>query len=66
VGETDLVALVPWRMGSALADRYGLQLLDPPYPCPETQLSMVWHLAHGSDPALKWLRDVIAEVAASL
>jgi len=41
VGETDLVALVPWRMGSAPADRYGLQLLDPPHPCPETQLSMV-------------------------
>jgi DNA-binding transcriptional LysR family regulator len=66
VGETDLAALVPWRMGIALADRYRLKLLDPPYPCPETYLSMVWHLRHGSNPALKWLVDVIGEVADSI
>ncbi len=63
VGETDLAALVPWRMGTALAGRYGLKLMEPPYPCPETRLSMVWHLHHGNGTALKWLLDLIAEVA---
>lgn len=63
VGETDLAALVPWRMAAAMAGHYRLTMLDPPYPAPKTQLSMVWHLRHGSDPALKWLRDVVAEVA---
>ena len=63
VGETDLAALVPWRMASAWADHYRLKWMEPPYPGPETQLSMVWHLGHGGDPALKWLRDTIAAVA---
>lgn len=66
VGETDLAALVPWRMASAWADHYRLKWMEPPYPGPETQLSMVWHLGHGGDPALKWLRDTIAVVAGQL
>jgi DNA-binding transcriptional LysR family regulator len=66
VGETDLAALVPWRMATAWADHYRLKWMEPPYPGPETQLSMVWHLGHGSDPALKWLRDIIAEVASQV
>ena len=64
--ETDLAALVPWRMAAGWADHYRLKWLEPPYPAPETQLSMVWHLGLGSDPALKWLRDTIAEVAAHI
>ncbi len=63
VGETDLAALVPLRMAAGWAEHYGLKWMEPPYPGPETQLSMVWHLGLGSDPALKWLRDVIAGVA---
>ena len=66
VGETDLVALVPWRLGMALADHYRLRLMDPPYPGPETQLSIVWHLQHGASPALKWLLDVVGRIADSL
>ncbi len=63
VGETDLAALVPWCLGNALADRYRLRLMEPPYPCPETHVSMIWHLQHGASPALKWLLDLIGEVA---
>ena len=66
VGETDLAALVPWRMAVASAEHYRLRWMEPPYPGPETQLSMIWHLGHGSDPALKWLRHVIAEVASQV
>jgi DNA-binding transcriptional LysR family regulator len=66
VGETDLAALVPWRMAVGWADHYRLKWMEPPYPGPETQLSMVWHLGLGSDPALKWLRDTIAEVASHI
>ena len=63
VGETDLAALVPWRMAAEWAEHYRLKWMEPPYPGPEAQLSMVWHLGLGSNPALKWLRDIIAEVA---
>lgn len=63
VGESDLAALVPWRMATAWAGHYRLKWMESPYPGPESQLSMVWHLGHGSDPALSWLRHVIAAVA---
>ena len=63
VGETVLAALVPWRMAAAWAGHYRLIWMEPPYPGPEAQLSMVWHLGLGSNLALKWLRDTIAEVA---
>lgn len=66
VGETDLAALVPWRLGIALADHYRLRLMEPPYPGPEAQLSAVWHLQHGTSPALKWLLEVVGGVADSL
>ena len=66
VGETDLAALVPWRMAAGWADHYRLKWMEPPYPGPETQLSMVWHLGLGNDPALTWLRDTIAEVASHI
>ncbi len=66
VGETDLAALVPWRMAVAWAGHYRLKWMEPPYPGPETQLSMVWHLGLGSDPALKWLRHLITEVASRI
>jgi len=66
VGETDLAALVPWRMAAGWADHYRLKWMESPYPGPETQLSMVWHLGLGSDPALTWLRDTIAEVASHI
>lgn len=63
VGESDLAALVPWRMATAWAGHYRLKWMESPYPGPESQLSMVWHLGHGSDPALSWLRHVIVVVA---
>ena len=65
VGETDLTALVPWRLGAAFADRYRLKLMDPPYQSPDAPLSMVWHRHHGASPALKWLLDLTGEVADS-
>lgn len=66
VGETDLAALVPWRMAAGWAEHYRLKWMEPPYPGPESQLSMVWHLGLGSDPALKWLRDIVAAVASQV
>lgn len=66
VGESDLAALVPYRMGAALAGRFGLSLFDPPYETPIVPLSMVWHRGHGASPAAEWLRGVILDAAQSL
>lgn len=66
VGESDLAALVPERIGQALSTRFGLVLFDPPYPSPPIPLSMVWEHGRGADPAMEWLRALIQEVAHSL
>ncbi|HYZ62226.1 MAG TPA: LysR family transcriptional regulator [Acetobacteraceae bacterium] len=63
VGETDLAALVPARMGQALAPRFGLRLFDPPYPSPSLRLSMVWELGQGASPDMAWMRALIQETA---
>ena len=63
VGETDLAALVPERMGQALAARFRLRLFDPPYEASAVPLSIVWHMGHGANPGARWLRDMIVAVA---
>ena len=66
VGQTDMAALVPFRLAAAAAARGGLRLFDPPYESPPVPLTMAWHRGHGSDPASEWLRGVLAEAAAGL
>jgi DNA-binding transcriptional LysR family regulator len=63
VGQSDLAALVPARMGQALAGRFGLRLFEPPYPSPSVRLSMVWELGAGASPAMAWVRALIESVA---
>jgi DNA-binding transcriptional LysR family regulator len=66
VGNSDLAALVPERMGRQLAGHFGLRLFDPPYPSPCVRLSMVWDLGNGSTSATAWLRALIIEAAREL
>ncbi|MBV8915359.1 MAG: LysR family transcriptional regulator [Acetobacteraceae bacterium] len=66
VGDTDLAALVPARMGQALAERFKLRLFAPPYQSAPVQLSAVWELGQGATPAMAWIRGLIQEVAAGI
>ena len=66
VSESDLAALVPERMGRTFAAQFGLTLFDPPYDSPSVAISMIWHRAHGANPASDWLRGLITETAAQI
>lgn len=52
---------------AALADHWAycqdLHAHPLPLPSPEIELSMFWHAAKDKDPALEWLRGVVAEAA---
>ncbi len=65
VAATDLICTVAARVAHALAKPLGLAVLTPP---PELALggftmSAVWHERTQNDPAQRWIRDLLADVA---
>jgi DNA-binding transcriptional LysR family regulator len=66
VAGTDLVAAVPERLARRVSEAAGVTVTDPPFGTIELIESAWWHPAHNTDPALTWLRGIVAEVAASL
>ena len=57
VAQTDLVAVMPYRLVKDRADR--LQILTPPLPLPNYDMAMVWHERSHADAAHVWLREQI-------
>lgn len=66
VAGTDMVAVVPERLAARLAALAGVRVVE--LPCPEISLteSLWWHPSRAGDPALRWLRGVIRDVAAGM
>jgi DNA-binding transcriptional LysR family regulator len=65
VAQSDLVLTLPARVANMLAAPLGLVILEPPS---ELRLdgftmSAVWHERTHADPALRWTRELFAEVA---
>ena len=61
VASTDLSAAIDRRV--ALAFNLPLQVFEPPLPLPSGRAALVWHERTHTDPALTWLRDVVARAA---
>jgi len=66
VAGTDLVAAVPERLARQLSAAGGITVIEPPFEAIELTEVAWWHPTHTTDPALTWLRTVVADVAASL
>ena len=66
IAGTDLVAAVPERLARRTAAAAGVTIVDPPFGTIELVEAAWWHPLHGTDPALTWLRGIVAEIAASL
>jgi DNA-binding transcriptional LysR family regulator len=66
VARTDMAALTPRRVATVLAPRYGLRCFEPPYPSAPMRVSVLWSRAHGEQPPIAWLRDLICAVAADV
>ena len=63
---TELIAVVPRRLGERLVQAGDLRLVQAPRPLPELAQVMSWSPLHTDDPAHSWLRRVVAEVASTL
>jgi DNA-binding transcriptional LysR family regulator len=66
VAESDLIATVPRRLALGFKRALKLQVLPIPFTIPPFRLSMLWHERVDSDPAHRWLRELVISTAASL
>jgi DNA-binding transcriptional LysR family regulator len=66
VSQTDFVAALDRRVAQVFAVPLGLKLFPPPLKLPKGSVGQVWHEQQHSDPAQRWLRQLIADVAATL
>lgn len=66
ISRTDFVAALDRRVAEVFANPLGLRLLPPPLKLPKGTVGQVWHEQHERDPAHRWLRSLISEVASEL
>lgn len=66
IAQTDFVAALDRRVAQVFAAPLGLKLFPPPLKLPKGSVGQVWHEQQHTDPAQRWLRQTIAEVAATL
>jgi DNA-binding transcriptional LysR family regulator len=66
VAGTDLVAVLPERLARRVAVAAGVTVAEPPFGRVELVEAAWWHPMRTADPALAWLRTILAEAAASL
>jgi DNA-binding transcriptional LysR family regulator len=66
VAGSDLLATVPERVARHFAPSLQLQVLEPPLPIPDVEISMYWHERKHHNVAHRWLRQTILELAKDL
>jgi DNA-binding transcriptional LysR family regulator len=62
VAQTELLVIVPRRLGEALASQERVQLLEPPVPLPSFKVKQHWHERFHTDAGNMWLRRTMAEL----
>ena len=57
-------ALIPRRLALLSAQAGFLRLIAPPYPSPLVDVSLLYLRDRLAEPAVRWMRDLVADVAA--
>ena len=58
LAQSDLVALLPASLATAMAKHNNLTMIDFDRPDNNFEHRLVWHRKHGADPAIAWLRSM--------
>jgi DNA-binding transcriptional LysR family regulator len=66
VRDSDLIATIPERLATQFNETLKLQMLPVPVAIPPFRMMLLWHERNHTDPAHTWLRNLVAETAASL
>jgi DNA-binding transcriptional LysR family regulator len=61
VARSDMITVVPLPVGRIYARLLGLRLLPLPFAVPGVALRQFWHRRAHTDPAVLWLRKLVAE-----
>lgn len=64
VAQTELVAIVPYRYGAAMAGSEDVRMLPLPVELPSFQVKQHWHERYHEDASNRWLRQVVATLFA--
>jgi len=62
VAQTECIATVPQRFGSAMVQQENVKMLPPPVKLPDFSVKQHWHERFHADPANQWLRKVVAQL----
>jgi DNA-binding transcriptional LysR family regulator len=60
VAQTELLAIVPYRYGAAMAGSENVRMLPVPVELPSFQVKQHWHERYHEDASNRWLRQVVA------
>lgn len=63
---TDMVAIIPRQLARFMAPSFGLTIHQPPIILPPIRETLIWHKRNDADPAHRWFRSHLHEVAAGL
>ena len=66
VARTDLIATIPERLATYLAEQLSLQILDPPLKLPPFRVAAFWHERTHKSPRHCWFREQISAVVRAL
>ena len=64
--QTDLIATLPQRMVTPMAERFALTLREPPFDLGETQIFLHWPRHLDANPGVAWLRAQVQAVGQAL
>lgn len=62
VADTELLVLVPRKLGEALCAQEDIQMLAPPVPLPSYAVKQHWHERFHADAGNAWLRAALADM----
>jgi DNA-binding transcriptional LysR family regulator len=62
VARTELLVIVPRRLGEALAQQERVRIFEPPVTLPPFAVKQHWHERFHADPGNVWLRQTLAQL----
>jgi DNA-binding transcriptional LysR family regulator len=66
VSKSDLLLTAPSMLIQYFAELVPLRVLEPPLPLPTYSEELYWHERYDSDPAHRWLRELLVRVTSQL
>lgn len=66
VSGSDMVSIMPRQLARSLAPSFGLVIAPSPINLPRLRETLIWHKRSDADPAHRWFRSYLHEIATSL